>query len=217
MSYRKVLQSVVAAAVRSGRDPESVTVVAVAKTRTADEILELHREGHRDFGESRARELADKAATLPGDIRWHFVGHLQSNKARLVRPVASLLHSMDRASLASAWLKGRGEPPPVLLQVNLAGEAQKAGVRPDLAGRTIEDLTSAGIVVRGLMAIPPVPTVPEDSRAHFRRLRSLLIELADEYPTLTELSMGMSDDYEVAIEEGASLIRVGRAIFGARN
>ncbi len=217
MSYHEVRERVAAAAGRSGRSPESVTIVAVGKTRTPNEIMDLYRAGHRDFGESRAQELADKAAGLPKDIRWHFVGHLQSNKARLVRPVVSLLHSMDRVSLASVWLKGKERPPPVLLQVNLGAEQQKAGLVPGAVGRALVEMASMGVEVKGLMAIPPAPGVPEDSRPHFETLRSMLTELSRDHPALTELSMGMTDDYEVAVEEGASFIRIGRAIFGPRN
>jgi len=217
MSYEEVMARVAESARRVGRRADEVTLVAVSKTKTAAEIESVYRLGHRDFGENRADELADKASRLPDDIRWHFVGTLQSRKARLVRPVTHLLHSMDRRSLAGAWLKGLGTAPPVLLQVNLGAEEQKSGVSPSEVGETLDWMLQMGLEVRGLMAIPPIPTRPEDSRPHFESLRRLRDEMSTRHPGVTELSMGMTDDFEVAIEEGASIIRVGRAIFGPRN
>ncbi len=217
MSYRTVMERVVAAAQRVGRDPAEVTVVAVGKTMPAHKILALYEMGHRDFGENRAHELAEKAEKLPNDIRWHFVGALQSNKARMVRPVVHLLHSMDRPSLAKAWSKGLGLPPPVLVEVNLGAEPQKAGVGPDEAGAMVDDLIVLGLDVRGLMTIPPISVDREESRSRFAQIRSLRDEIAHYHPSVVELSMGMTEDFEVAVEEGATLIRVGRAIFGPRN
>jgi pyridoxal phosphate enzyme (YggS family) len=217
MSYEEVLARVHEAASRSGRSPEAITVVAVSKTMTLPDIEAVYRLGHRDFGENRAGELAEKAASLPSDIRWHFVGSLQSNKVRAVRGVVSLLHSMDRRSLAKAWMKGQGLPPPVLAQVNVGDEPQKSGLSPDDVAAELAWMEGIGLEVQGLMAIPPIPLHPEDSRAHFRSLRELREELQATHPKLTELSMGMTDDFEIAIEEGASIIRVGRAIFGPRN
>ncbi|HIE22201.1 MAG TPA: YggS family pyridoxal phosphate-dependent enzyme [Acidimicrobiia bacterium] len=211
------MESVTETAERVGRRPEEITVVAVSKSKSAADVVAIYDLGHRDFGENRAQELVEKAAVLPGDIRWHFVGALQSNKARQVRPSAYLLHSMDRRSLATAWLKGRGEVPPVLLQVNVGEEPQKAGVSPGEVLPTLEWMFELGLDVRGLMAIPPLPSVPEDSRPYFRMLRRLRDEAQLSFPTIRELSMGMSDDYQVAVEEGASIIRVGRAIFGPRD
>ncbi len=216
MSYQSVLRRIEVAAARTGRSSHEVTLVAVSKTFTIEEILEVYSQGHRDFGENRAQELATKAPQLPDDIRWHFVGALQSNKARMVRGIVHLLHSMDRRSLASAWMKGHGLPPPVLVEVNIGGEAQKAGIAPGEVGEALRWMAEMGLDLRGLMAIPPIPTHPEDSRPYFASLRRLRDELADDFPGLVELSMGMTDDFEVAIEEGASMIRVGRAIFGPR-
>ncbi|MGH8914880.1 MAG: YggS family pyridoxal phosphate-dependent enzyme [Acidimicrobiia bacterium] len=216
MSLESVIDRMTGAAERTGRNPAAITVVAVSKTKPVSDIEALYARGHRDFGENRAQEMAEKAGRLPGDIRWHFVGALQSNKARLVRPITHLLHSMDRESLAAAWAKGSGLPPPVLLEVNTGLEPQKSGVTPDQAGDTIDRLITLGLEVRGLMAIPPVVESPEAQRPHFALLRRLRDELTATYPELTELSMGMTDDFEVAVEEGSSIIRVGRAIFGPR-
>ncbi|HEX9865160.1 MAG TPA: YggS family pyridoxal phosphate-dependent enzyme [Acidimicrobiia bacterium] len=216
MSYQDVLDRTASAARRAGRDPSSITVVAVSKAKPVSAIESLYELGHRDFGENRAQEMSEKADLLPADIRWHFVGALQSNKARLVRPITYLLHSMDRESLAGAWIKGNGLPPPVLVEVNTGREPQKSGVLPEDAVTLIDRLTALGLVVRGLMAIPPVADDPEQQRPHFQALRRLRDGMADDHPGLVELSMGMTDDFEVAVEEGASMIRVGRAIFGAR-
>lgn len=217
MGYTEVMSRVSEAARRVGRDPGEITLVAISKTKSVADILDVYEQGHRHFGENRAGELAEKAPHLPSDITWHFVGALQSRKARTVRPIASLLHSMDRRSLASAWLKGQGHPPPVLVQVNLGEEEQKAGVAPDGVLDALDWMVAMGLDVRGLMAIPPIPQQPEDSRPYFHQLREIRDGVVGTYPSIIELSMGMTDDFEVAIEEGASIIRVGRAIFGPRN
>ena len=202
---------------RAGRLREDVTVVAVSKTKTVEEIFDVYELGHRDFGENRTAELVEKAPELPDDIRWHFVGALQSRKAREVRPIAWLLHSMDRRSLGSAWMKGRGHPPPVLAQVNVGDEPQKSGLAPADVPAGLDWMFEIGLDVRGLMAIPPIPYTPEDSRRPFIELRRLRDQLLADHPGVRDLSIGMTDDFEVAIEEGASIIRVGRAIFGPRN
>lgn len=216
VSYSEVMERARSAAEGAGRDPAAVTVVAVSKTMSVEDIMEVYEQGHRDFGENRAQELAEKAPHLPDDIRWHFVGALQSRKARTVRPIATLLHSMDRRSLASAWLKGPGHPPPVLVQVNVGGEDQKSGVAVSDAAETVGGMIEMGLDVRGLMAIPPIPDRPEDSRPYFEKLRELRDLVSRQHAAVVELSMGMSDDFEEAIGEGASIIRVGRAIFGPR-
>jgi pyridoxal phosphate enzyme (YggS family) len=175
----------------------------------------LYDEGHRDFGENRAQELVAKVGQLSADVRWHFIGPLQSNKVRLVRPVVKLLHSFDRLQLAPAWMKGPGLPPPVMVQVNIGEEPQKHGVHPDLIGEVVAELTAKRVPVLGLMAIPPLADDPEKSRVHFRRMAALLAGLQTAHPLLNELSMGMTDDFEVAVEEGATFLRVGRAIFAS--
>lgn len=213
MSLPEVEQRVMDACARAGRDRAEVALVAVSKGHSTDVIRRLYDAGHRDFGENRAQELRDKVDELAGDIRWHFVGPLQSNKVRIVRPAATVLHSMDRDSLAHAWLKGPGHPPPVYLQVNIGEEDQKSGVEPQNTAEFCDRLVSIGISVIGLMAIPPLADDAEDSRKHFARLREIRDAIAVDHPTVTGLSMGMTDDFEVAIAEGATAIRVGRAIF----
>jgi PLP dependent protein len=216
MSYEEVRERMVTAADRAGRDVSSITLVAVSKAKSVTDIERVYSLGHRDFGENRAQEMAEKAARLPDDIRWHFVGGLQTNKARLIRPITHLLHSMDRESLGAAWAKGSGMPPPVLLQVNTGEEGQKFGAQPGEVEEVLDDLGGLGIEILGLMAIPPISDDPEAQRPHFAMLRDMRDRLSLAYPSLAELSMGMTDDFEVAIEEGSTVIRVGRAIFGER-
>lgn len=213
MSLADVSARVEAALARSGRTPGSVTIVAVSKGRPPTEVMALYDQGHRDFGENRADELAEKSAQLPSDIRWHFVGHLQSNKARTVRPTAYLLHSMDRLSLAKAWLKGSGSPPPALLQVNIGREAQKSGVDPSESAAVTSRIAGLGVPLVGVMAILPIVAEPEEARPYFQEMLAVSGQVAAEVPTADQVSMGMTDDFEVAVEEGATLIRVGRAIF----
>lgn len=209
----RVRDRIVQAAFRAGREPLEVRLVAVSKDRTVEEILEAYRAGQRIFGENRAQELEEKAGRLPPDIEWHFVGPLQRNKVKLVRPRVSLLHSLDRARLARSWRKGPGMPPPVLVEVNVAGEDQKLGVPPERAGELVRAAVAADLEVRGLMTIPPRVDRPEQARPYFERLAALRQELQAEWPQIQELSMGMTEDFEVAVEAGSTYVRVGRAIF----
>jgi PLP dependent protein len=213
VSLAEVEARVTTACQAAGRDRQDVTLVAVTKGQTVETIKGLYEQGHRDFGENRAQELRDKVPETPRDIRWHFVGPLQSNKVRVVRPAASFLHSLDRLSLATAWLKGPGSPPPVYVQVNIGEEDQKFGVAPGEAPEFCELVVSLGVTVVGLMAIPPMSEHPSEVRPYFAAMRQLRDRIVTEHPSITGLSMGMSDDFEVAIAEGATSIRVGRAIF----
>ena len=210
----RVRERVAAAAARAGRDPGDVTIVAVTKGRGMAEIGDVYEFGHRDFGENRPEELAAKAPHLPSDARWHLVGPVQRRKVEAAAPHTHLLHSMDRAALARRWA-ALDRPPPVLVQVNMAAEPQKHGVSPNAVADLVALSSELGLAVRGLMAIPPLPARPEDSRSWFVALAELRDELAARFPSVRELSMGMSDDFEVAVEVGASFIRVGRAIFDA--
>jgi len=204
------------AARRVGRDPSEVTLVAIGKTHPPQALMEAYAAGQRVFGENRAQELVEKVGSMPEDVEWHFVGHLQRNKVRLVRPVVSLLHSMDSVRLGEAWLKGPGHAPPSLVEVNIGQEPQKAGVDPDETPALVEQLIAMGVDVRGLMTVPPLLSDPELARPYFRELARIRDRLAKQWPRVSELSMGMTDDFEVAIEEGSTMIRVGRAIFGPR-
>ncbi len=210
-----VLERIATSARRSGRDPDGVTLVAVTKARTIEEILEAYRAGQRDFGENRAQELVAKAPHLPDDIRWHFIGHLQRNKVPAVRPRVALLHSLDSIRLARSW--GAAAPaPPVLIEVNIGEEPQKHGAAPEATAELLAAAVAAGLDVAGLMAIPPVTDDPEAARPYFRALAALSDGLRSPHLPLPHLSMGMTDDFEIAVEEGATIVRVGRAIFGPR-
>jgi pyridoxal phosphate enzyme (YggS family) len=208
-----VRERIAAAAARCGRAAAEITLVAISKEADDQAVLAAYEQGHRDFGENRASGLVERIKLLPGDARWHFVGRLQGNKVRRVRPVTHLLHSLDRSELAHYWLKGPGLPPPVLVQVNVAAEPQKAGVAVEDTEDLVQLALGLGLDVRGLMTMPPATADPERSRLYFRELAALRDRLWRRWPQLTELSMGMTDDFEVAVEEGATILRVGRAIF----
>lgn len=177
-------------------------LVAVSKAATIADVRALYDLGHRDFGENRADQLALRSEQLPGDARWHFIGNIQSNKLRVLRDVKPLVHSFDRADLVPKWPPGV----PVLVQVDFTGRADRNGVAWEEAPTLLAALREARVEVRGLSTLPPKEG---DPRATFRRLRTLRDELG-----LAEVSMGMSEDFEAAIEEGATMVRVGRAIFG---
>ena len=212
------------AAERCGRDPGSVRLVAVSKRKSADHVRAAYEAGLRDFGENYVQEALAKIDQLPGDIRWHMIGHLQSNKAKPAAEGFALVHTVDRASVGKALDKAaraRGLTLPVLLQVNMGGEATKSGADAEGAIALARQATQwSGLKVRGLMCIPPWSADPEKVRPHFRALRGLserISELGLAVVSMDELSMGMSHDFEVAIEEGATLVRVGSAIFGERD
>ncbi|RYG28562.1 YggS family pyridoxal phosphate-dependent enzyme, partial [bacterium] len=192
-----------------GRDPASVTLVGVSKTRTLDEIRAMYDLGVRDFGESRWQEALPKIEALPDDVRWHFIGSLQSNKARRIAERFALIHSLDSEGAAKEIKKAGGE---VLIEVNLAGEAQKSGINEEaLDGLMNGVLHYENVHLRGLMTIGPAHAEIEETRNLFRRLRELNERLG-----LSILSMGMSDDFAVAIQEGATHVRIGTSLFGAR-
>ena len=218
--WRTVLERVESAAGRAGRDPAEISVIAVAKTFPADVVVEALDAGATDIGENRAQELRDKMAVIGDRAAWHFVGHLQTNKVRALAGRVALVHSVDRFGLGEAIARratGIGATQDVLIEVNLAGEASKAGVEPPrAAGLAAEVDALDGISVRGLMAIPPASPDPERTRTYFKELAALRDEVVDSVPTARGLSMGMTRDFEVAIEEGATWVRVGEAIFGPR-
>ncbi|HEX2051071.1 MAG TPA: YggS family pyridoxal phosphate-dependent enzyme [Actinomycetota bacterium] len=215
-----VRERIARAAERAGRDPAGVRLVAVSKTFGADAVLEAARAGVTDFGENRAQELRHKAAAVGDAVTWHFVGHLQSNKVRAVVGVARVVHSVDRPGLAEALARRArsvGVVQDVLVEVNVAAEASKHGCEPPAAPALADEIASYDeLALRGVMAIPPLAPDPEASRPHFRALAALRDEIAVRHPGAVDLSMGMSGDFEVAIEEGATIVRVGEAIFGPR-
>lgn len=213
--FETVIERMRAAEARSGRSEGEVRLVAVSKNQSAAAVRSVYESGQRIFGENRQQGLAARyTSDLPDDISWHFIGPLQSRKASFVAEHADLLHSFDRLDLVKRW---EGRMTPVLLQFNLASEPQKGGFDPAVASDVLARVTDAGITVRGVMAIPPLEEEPESARRWFRQLRGIFEQLSRQSDAIDTLSMGMSNDYEVAIEEGATLVRVGTAIFGARN
>ncbi len=211
----RVRERIERACARAGRSADEVALVAVSKVHPASAVREAYEAGQRLFGENYVQELADKADELTGleGLRWHFIGHLQRNKVKQVLRAGAVIETVDSVRLASELDKRASSEVEVLLQVNVAGEAQKSGCDP----RSLPELIAAvrampRLSLRGLMTIPPLGEEPELSRPHFARLR----ELAAMHG-LRELSMGMSADLEIAIEEGATIVRVGTAIFGARS
>lgn len=215
--WREVVERVARAAERAGRDPTAVRIVAVAKGVPAPAIREAIAAGARDVGENRAQELRDKVRELAGEpVRWHFLGALQTNKVRYL-DVVHLVHGLDRPQEAEA-LQRRGEAAgrswDALIEVNVAGEQAKQGVRPGNVRGLLERLDEYPLVrARGFMIVAPRCENPEDVRWVFAEARGLRDRFRDVRPDLEELSMGMSDDFEVAVEEGATIVRVGRAIF----
>lgn len=210
-----------AACARCGRDPETVKLVAVSKTHPPEAVTAAAAAGLTVMGENRVQEAAAKIPVCPSHLKWHLVGHLQRNKAALAVELFDLIHSVDSIRLLEALHAAAdeaGRTLNVLLQVNVSGEASKFGLPPGEAEAVLRRANELPrIVVRGLMTIPPLIEDVEKVRPHFRRLRELRDRLQDATGTpLPELSMGMSHDFEVAIEEGAHWIRVGTALFGSR-
>jgi pyridoxal phosphate enzyme (YggS family) len=217
----KVRQVISEAERAAGQPGGSVQLIAVSKTHPADVIQEAIDAGQLIFGENRVQEARAKIPDLPARAQWHLVGHLQSNKVRVALPLFQLIHGIDSTELLADLDRVAAELglfPRVLLQVNLAGEASKFGFSPTKLFEQIETLTGfKRASIEGLMTIPPLAPAPEHSRRYFVALRELRDRLARESSfALPELSMGMSGDYRVAVEEGATMVRVGTAIFGER-
>ncbi len=211
----EVQASIARAADRAGRSPDDITLIAVTKTIGPQLIQQAFEAGVRHFGENRVQEAQQKLGLLSAldpPPAWHMVGHLQTNKARLATQLFDTIHSVDSLRLAQAISRSAGRDLPVLVQVNVAGEATKSGFPADEAGTAVEQISRLPhIRVTGLMTIAPLTANPEEVRPVFRQLRALRDSLG-----LEHLSMGMTDDYEVAIQEGATMLRIGRAIFGER-
>ncbi len=225
VSLSGVRRQIALAAARTGRDPESVRLVAVSKTFPAALVREAAAAGQRDFGENRVQEGLEKIEALADlGLEWHLIGHLQTNKAKRAVAAFAWIHSVDRLDLLTKLDRAAtesGTTPNILVQVDLAGEASKHGADVAAARDLIKAASDArALRLCGLMLLPPFPDDPEDSRPWFRRLRELRDELVSSgirADALSELSMGMSHDFEVAIEEGATIVRVGTAIFGRRS
>lgn len=206
-----VREVVADAARRSGRSPDAIELVAVSKQRSDEAVRAAYTAGQRLFGENRQQGLEGRlGADLPGDIEWHFIGPLQSRKARFVATHAALVQSFDRERLVSKW---PDDGCPVLLQFNMGDEPQKGGFAPTEWEQAVDAVAAQGIKIAGVMAIPPVADDPQEARPYFAALRAIYDELRDQDRAISVCSMGMSNDYAVAIEEGATMVRVGTAIF----
>jgi pyridoxal phosphate enzyme (YggS family) len=222
-NLEQIMERIENAAVRAGRDPKSVRLVAATKTKPAAAVSEAARAGQRIFGENYVQELTAKAAMITEPVEWHFIGALQSNKVKYIAGLVTLIHSVDRLSLAVEIEKQWGKLDKicdVLIEVNVSGEKTKAGTTTAEALELVENIARMPhLRIKGLMTMPPFFDDPEKARPYFRELRELAGEIAARKIAnveMKELSMGMSGDFEAAIEEGATLVRVGSAIFGSR-
>jgi len=215
----KIRQRIAAACEKAGRPVESVKLLAVSKTKPPSAVREAAECGLKVFGENRVQEAQAKIPLCPDHLEWHLIGHLQSNKAKVAAKLFQMIHSIDSLRLLEAVNRHAEMTLPVLLQVNVSGESTKFGMKPEEVANVIEAANQMEKVeVHGLMTIPPFFPDPEKTREHFSNLRKLRDRLQDETGTpLPELSIGMSHDLEVAIEEGSTWVRIGTDLFGARN
>jgi PLP dependent protein len=217
----RVREQISTAAAKSGRTPNDVELVAITKTHPAESVREAIEAGQILFGESRVQEARAKIPELPSNCRWHFVGHLQKNKIRHALALFEMFHGIDSLALAqdlNRIAEEEGLYPRILLEVNVAGEGSKFGFASDALGEQTEALLALPrLSIEGLMCIPPLAMESEDSRKFFVQVRELRDSLEKEFSLkLPQLSMGMTNDYSIAVEEGATLVRVGTAIFGER-
>jgi len=223
-NLRQIKANIATAANKAGRDPQTVKLVAVSKYVPIERLQEAVDAGQRLFGENYLQEAAEKIERLKGDISWHFIGHLQSNKAKQAASLFPMVETVDRLKIARTLdnqASQLGKELSILIQVNVGREAQKSGVLPEEAPKLLRAIQAeTNLKVCGLMTMPPFFDAPEKSRPFFRQLKELADELASKRlftdNSHVELSMGMSGDYEVAIEEGATIVRVGTALFGSR-
>jgi hypothetical protein len=220
----EVEKKICAACERAGRRRDEVTLIAVSKTKPISMIEELLPGGTRDFGENKVQELCEKYEQLPKDIRWHLIGHLQRNKVKYAVDKACLIHSVDSLRLAQAISEEgvkRQITVPILIEVNVAGEESKFGVSPEETESLVQNIAKLPAVsIQGLMTIAPFVAEPEENRTYFTNLKKLCVDIKNkniDNVSMSVLSMGMTGDYEVAIEEGATMICVGTGIFGERN
>ena len=223
-NYLSVKDRVKAACKRASRDENEVLLIAVSKTRTYDEIDEAAKAGACVFGENKPQELRDKADALNKEYKWHMIGHLQTNKIKYIIERACLIHSVDSYKLAEAVNKEaekRNMTANILVQVNIAEEDSKFGLNLEEVEALIRQISLLkNVKIKGLMTVPPFVENPEDNRVHFQNMRQLFIDIKEkniDNVDMNELSMGMTGDFEVAIEEGATMVRVGTGIFGERD
>lgn len=223
-NLKSVEERVVAACKRAGRDRSEVTLIAVSKTKPVEDLQVIYDQGIRQFGENKVQELTGKIPEMPDDIDWHLIGHLQRNKVKYIVDKVKLIHSVDSYRLAeeiNIQAKKHGVVADILIEVNAANEATKFGVKLEEAKELCNEISELDAVhIRGLMTIAPNVVVPEENRAIFHKIKDLAVDIASEnYHNIDMdfISMGMTNDFEVAIEEGATHVRVGTAIFGERN
>lgn len=209
--YQTILEEIARNCDLVGRDPSSVTLIAVSKTQPLEKVRKLYDLGHRHFGESRLQELIPKAEAMPKDVVWHFIGKLQSNKLRRAAEICRVLHTIESENQVKE-LRKLSEPIEVLIEVNIAEEAQKSGIFPTSLDELHQSIIQSNLAIfRGLMTIGPIVRNAEDSRPYFEKLRKLNEKIGGEW-----LSMGMSADFGVAIQEGATHVRIGTSLFGER-
>lgn len=219
-----VKQNIINACERVGRNLDEVTLIAVSKTKPNEMLMEAYNQGMRDFGENYVQELTEKTAELPKDIRWHMIGHLQRNKVKYVVGNVTLIHSVDSMRLANEISKEavkKNCEVDILVEINVASEDTKFGITVENAPEMIEKMSKLpGINIKGLMTSAPYVEKGEKNRKFFKQLKQLAVDIKDkniDNVSMELLSMGMTNDYEVAVEEGATIVRVGTAIFGARD
>ena len=220
-NLERVRQKIAEAAQKAHRSQGDVQLIAISKTHPAESVRAAHQAGQTVFGESRVQEARAKIPELPSILRWHFVGHLQKNKIRHALPLFELFHSVDSLALAediNRIAEETGTHPRVLLEINVSGEGSKFGFSPEKLREAMEAMLALPrVTIEGLMTIPPLVPEAEMSRPYFAELRNLRDQLEQEFAMrLAELSMGMTNDFPIAIEEGATMVRVGTAIFGER-
>ena len=223
-NYFEVNEKVRKACDRAGRNRDGVTLIAVSKTKPLEDLREAYEAGARDFGENKVQELVDKIPQMPEDVRWHMIGHLQRNKVKYIVDKVYMIHGVDSLKLGEEISKEavkHGVTVRILIEVNVAGEDTKYGVSPEEAPLLAIGLSKLpGISLQGLMTIAPYVTDPEENRLIFAKLRQLAVDISEkniDNVSMNVLSMGMTGDYEVAVEEGATFVRVGTGIFGERN
>ena len=223
-NYKTVKENVTKACEQAGRSEQEVTLLAVSKTKPVDMLMDVYRAGARDFGENKVQELVDKIPQMPSDVRWHMIGHLQRNKVKYIVDKVYLIHSVDSLRLAeeiSREAVKKQVEVNILIEVNAAGEESKFGVSVEETLPLIEEIAKLpAIHVEGLMTIAPYVDDPEETRPVFRKLKELSVDIAAKNinnVNMSVLSMGMTNDYQVAVEEGATMVRVGTGIFGERD
>lgn len=223
-NYRQVLNNIQDACQAVGRDPKEVTLVAVSKTKPVEMLQQVYDAGARVFGENKVQEIMDKYDHLPGDIRWQMIGHLQRNKVKYIVDKVAMIHSVDSLRLAETIEKEAAKKAvivPILIEVNVAQEESKFGLKPEEVLPFIEQIADfSHIRIKGLMTIAPYVDNAEENREIFRELKKLSVDIAAKNinnVNMSVLSMGMTGDYMVAVQEGATMVRVGTGIFGARN